>query len=153
MTTINLTLKDLNINVRDTHMKFIFIFTLTFFLQSCREIPFLGSSGKGAKRKCLKLTTNNLNIDCNCFEKKIATMTIYNNKNSTEHFGVKTSDIVFNPTINTIKLPISKDSADKSFLNIEIHLTNSYHRETYYIMTKPGDFTKAKSIYSRYFSH
>jgi hypothetical protein len=134
-------------------MKILFIFTLIFFLESCREISFLDASGKGAKRKCLKLTTNNLTIDCNCEDKQIATMTIYSKKNSTELFGAKTSDSVFQPTINTLKLPIRKDSADKCFLQIEIHLTNSHHRETFYIMTKPGDFTKDQSIYSSYFSH
>jgi 3-dehydroquinate dehydratase len=123
------------------------------FLQSCHSIPFLDVSGKGAKAKCLKLSTDNLTIACNCIDKQIVTMTIFYKKSSKEIFGDKTSDIVFNPTINSYVLPIIKDSAEKCFLQIEIHLTNSHHRETYYIETKPGDFSKTQNIYSRYFSH
>lgn len=124
---------------------------MTLFLQSCGSL--LDITGKGAKTKCLKLSTDKLTIDCKCIDKQIVTMTIYNNKNSKEIFGTKTFDTIFKPTINSYILPISKDSADKCFLQIEIHLTNSHHRETYYIETKPGDFSKAQNIYSRYFSH
>ena len=132
-------------------MKILFLFTMTLFMQSCGSL--LDISGKGAKTRCLKLSTDNLIVDCNCVDKQIATMTIYSNKNSKEVFGAKISDASFKPAINTLKLPVSKDSADKSFLQIEIHLTNSHYRESYYIMTKPGDFSKTKNIYARYFSH
>ena len=123
------------------------------FFQSCGSIPFIDVSGKGAKTKCLKLSTDNLTIDCNCIDKQIVTMTIYSNKNSKDFCDDKTSDTLFKPTINSYILPISKDSANKCFLQFEIHLTNSHHRETYYIETKPGDFSKTQNIYSRYISH
>ena len=134
-------------------MKTILILIVTLFLQSCSSILFLDFSGKGTKTKCLKLSTDSLIIDCKCIDKQIVTMTIYNNKNSKEHFGNKITDVVLQPTSNTLKLPISKDSANKSYLEIEIHLTNSHFRETYYIITKPGDFSKTQNIYSRYYSH
>jgi len=132
-------------------MKILLFSIITLFLQSCGSL--LDVTGKGAKTNCLKLSTDDLTISCNCADKQIVTMIIYSNKNSKEIFGHKTTDFVFNPTINTLKLPISKDSADKKFLQIEMHLTNSHHRESYYIKTKPGDFSKAQNIYARYFSH
>lgn len=132
-------------------IKTLLILTITFFLQSCGSL--LDISGKGTKATCLKLSTDNLTVACNCSDKQMVGMTIYSSKNSKEHFGAKASDVVFNPAVNTLKLPISRDSADKCFLQIEIHLTNSHHRESYYFKTKPGDFSKTQNIYSRYVSH
>jgi hypothetical protein len=127
------------------------ILIITIILQSCGSL--LDFSGKGAKTKCSALSTDKLTINCNCTDKQISTMTVYNNKNSKENFGVKTLDFVFNPAINVFSLPISKDTADKIFLQIEIHLTNSHYRESYYIETKPGDFSKDRKIYSKFISH
>jgi hypothetical protein len=129
------------------------ILILIILLQSCSSIPFLDFSHKGAKTKCLYLNTDNLTIKCNCTDKEIKAITIYKVKNSNESFGNNPYDSIFNPALRSIVLPISKDTADKYFLQIELYLTNSHHREAYYIQTNPGDFSKAKKIYSRYFSH
>lgn len=130
----------------------IYIITITLFLQSC-GIPFFDFSGKGAKTKCLKLSTDDLTLDCNCSNQKIKTIIIYSHKDSNDFLGTKISDTILNPAINSITLPIIKDSANNRFLEIELHLTNSHHRESYYIRTKPGDFSKKQNIYSRYYSH
>ncbi len=129
----------------------LFILTTTVFVASCGSL--LDISGRGAKTNCLTLSTDKLSIDCNCVDKQIKSITIYRNKSSKENFGTKTHDILIEPTGNSFPLPINKDSADLCFLQIEIHLTNSHHREAYYIVTKPGDFSKAKKVYARYFSH
>lgn len=133
------------------NIRTLIIIITTLYLQSCGSL--LDITGKGAKTKCLKLLTDNLTVDCNCLDKQIATMTIYSNRNSKENFGVKTIDTVFSPTTKLLRLPISKELADKSFLQIELHLTNTHHRESYFIKTKPGDFSKTQNIYSRYISH
>jgi hypothetical protein len=129
----------------------LFILTTTVFVASCGSL--LDISGRGAKTNCLTLSTNKLSIDCNCAEKQIKSIAIYRNKSLKENFGTKIHDILIEPTVNSFPLPINKDSSNLCFFQIEIHLTNSHHREAYYIVTKPGDFLKAKKIYARYFSH
>lgn len=131
--------------------KNIFILFTIFFLQSCGSL--LDTSGKGAKIKCLKLNTDNMTVECNCFDKQIQRMAIITRENLKQKNSVIAIDTIFNSTIKILKLPMTKDSANKSFLEIELHLTNSHHRELYFIKTKPGDFSKSRNIYSRYISH
>lgn len=110
-------------------------------------------AGKGAKTECLSLDTDKRTIDCNCGEKQISSIIVYKNKDSKENFGTRTHQFVMNPTAKSFKLPISKDSLDMGFFQIEIHLTDTHWRESYYIDTKPGDFSRSQRINSRYFSH
>ncbi len=129
---------------------FFFLLILPILFQSCGT--FLDMAGKGAKTECLSFDTRKQTIICDCGEKQISSISIYKNKDSKENFGVKTYQFVINPS-QSFTLPISKDSLDTCFLQIEIHLTDSHWRESYYIKTEPGDFSKSKTINSRYFSH
>jgi|GEM_PF-5982284 len=133
------------------NMKVLLLFTLVISLQSCGSMFDL--AGKGAKTKCLKLSTESMTIDCSCGDKRIVSLTIYNHTNAEESFGPRTTDLVFKPAVRTLSLPVNKDSADRHFLQIEIHLTDSYHRESYYFWTKPGDFSRTQNMYARYFGH
>lgn len=130
---------------------FFFILSLFILFQSCGT--FLDMAGKGAKTECLSLDTAKQTIDCNCGEKQIASILIYKNKDSKENFGKKTHQFVLNPPSKSFTLPIPKDSLDSYFIQLEIHLTDSHWRESYYIKTEPGDLSKSQKIYSRYFSH
>lgn len=113
----------------------------------------LDISGKGSQTKCLYLLTDSLKIKYDCDDRKLTTITVYENKNQKEIFG----KVIFKDTleipINEFVLPFNRDSADNKFLQIEIHITKSHFRETYYIETKPGDFALSRHIYARYFSH
>lgn len=130
---------------------FFIAFSTIFLLQSCGT--FLDVTGKGAKTECLSMDTGKQTIDCNCGEKQISSITIYKNKSSKENFGTKTHQFSVNPAGQSFILPISTDSLNACFLQIEIHLTDSHWRESYYIKTEPGSFSKSQKIYSRYFSH
>jgi hypothetical protein len=132
------------------HLFFILPFTF-ILLQSCGT--FLDVAGKGAKTNCLSLDTETQSIICNCGEKQLSTITIYRNKDAKENFGTKTHHFVLNPMGKSVHLPISKDSLNQSFYQIEIHLSDSHWRESYYIKTNPGDFNQSQKIYSRYYSH
>jgi hypothetical protein len=109
--------------------------------------------GRGAKTTCLSLTTDQMMIKCDCTGKQIVSVTIYKNKTSDELFEKMITERTFKKPVSIVKLPISNDSANNMYLNIEIHLTNSHFRESYYFKTKPGDYSKKKTLYSRYFSH
>lgn len=124
---------------------------ILFFLQSCGSL--LDLSGKGAKTTCLTLATGTKTITCNCESKQIARITIYKNKQSNESFGPKILDSVLQTGIGSFQLPFEPEMLDNCYLQIEIHLTDSHWRESYYIDTKPGDFTKPQAITARYFSH
>lgn len=126
---------------------------VTILLQSCGTM--FDISGKGAKEKCLTLYTNTKTIDCTCQDKEIESVKIYYKQNSKDNFdNTKASKrFLLNPTVRTFDLPIDKDSSDKIFLEIEIHLTKTYWRESFYFKTKPGDFSRPQKIYSRYFGH
>lgn len=124
---------------------------LLALMQSCGT--FLDLSGKGAKTECLSLDTGKQTIFCNCEEKQISSVTIYKNRNSKENFGPRMFHLMIDPTTKSFKLPVSKDSLDPGFLQIEVHLTDSHWRESYYMKTEPGDFSKSQILYSRYFSH
>lgn len=132
-------------------MKTMWTFALLIFLSACGS--FLDIAGKGEKTDCLKLSTGDMKISCNCAGKQITSMAIYSNKNAKELFGNRIAGRVFKPATDTFDLPVPKDSADRHFLQIEIQLTNSHHRESYSILTKPGDFSRIQLINSRYFSH
>jgi hypothetical protein len=129
--------------------KNIFILFTIFILQSCGSLL----NSKGAKTKCLRLNTENMTVECNCYDKQIQRMEIITRENLKQKYSVITIDTIFNPTIKILKLPITKYSANKIYLEIELYLTNSHHRELYFIKTKPGDYTKTRNIYSRYISH
>jgi hypothetical protein len=133
-------------------MKYFLFFILAgiFLFQSCGT--FLDISGKGSKTECLSFDTGKQTINCSCGEKQISSITIYKNNHSKENFGMKTHHFIVNPS-NSFKLHIAQDSLSACFLQIEVHLTDSHWRESYYIKTTPGDFSKSQTIPSRYFSH
>lgn len=124
---------------------------LISLLSSCGS--FLDIMGKGEKRECLSFDTRKQLISCNCENKQISSITVYRNRNAKENFGTRTHQFAMKSNSPTFTLPISKDSLDNYFWQIEIHLSDSHWRESYYFKTQPGDFSKSQTIYSRYFSH
>ncbi len=130
---------------------FLILLVIPFLFQSCGSM--FDVMGKGAKTQCLSLNTETRTIVCNCEDKQIYSITLYKNKDEKELFGIKTNHFLLNPTAISFTLPVQKDSLDTCFFQLEIHLTGTHWRESYYIDTKPGDFSKSQTIYSRYFSH
>ena len=110
-------------------------------------------SGRGAKIDCLFLDTGTFDIMYECGEKKIESLIIYENKDAKELFGKVIYREKFNAPGKRFGLPFHPDSMMNKFIRVEMHLTDSHHRESYYIDIKPGDLGSGKKICSRYFSH
>lgn len=62
-------------------------------------------------------------------------------------------EIIFEEPVTLYRLPIHRNAITDKHLEIELHLTDSHWRETYYIDIKPKILNEETKIYSRYFSH
>jgi hypothetical protein len=124
---------------------------LAFALSTCGG-PF-DILGKGAKTKCFYLDLDSLHITYNCDARKISAVTVYDNVSRKESFG----KVMYNPKldqpVSEITLPFSADSLRNKFIQVELYLTDSHPRESYYIDISPEDWTKRSRIYARYVGH
>ena len=113
----------------------------------------LDLTGRGAKTGCFFLDTDSMKIIYNCDERNIISITVRVKKNKHD----TTEQLLFRSepgfSAKEFVLPVTHDSLQEHFIEIELHLSDSHFRETYYISVKPGDLSPGKKIYARYYGH
>lgn len=110
-------------------------------------------SGKGAKTECFFLDTGSLKVIYDCSEKKISQVIVYENTSSKQSFGRLLYRKTLDEPVKEFALPFQRDSIKNKFIQVELHLTDTHFRESYYIDIAPGDLEKKKIVYSRHFGH
>jgi len=133
---------------------------LNYFLKSCMAGMLLLSScgslldisGKGARKECLSLDCSDLRLSYRCDDRSLFSV----NVSEYQPDGTRKrslSEDQFSEFTNEFRLPQPKDSLTGKYITLFIRISDSHHREAWYIDLKPGDIEKKKKLSARYFSH
>jgi hypothetical protein len=125
---------------------------LTLFLAGSCGMWMFDWAGKGEKTTCLFLSTKSMEVRYECAAKKIWIITVAGSTGSDGNKRRLLHQKLESP-VNDFSLPLNRDTLNGLYVTIEIHATDSHHRESYYLDTEPGDFNEDKVVYARYFSH
>jgi hypothetical protein len=134
--------------MKKTH---VLLFISVFTISSCGSL--LDISGRGAKTKCFYLDCCTMKIIYDCGDKGIFKVNVCesSDKGKTYTKVLLSKDLPGFP--NEWTIPLERDSLKDKYMVVELHLTDTHYRESYYIDIKPGDLATTKKIFARYFSH